>query len=75
MKSGPLQKRLSHLLLCAAQFLDVFIGITIILPLITESLGADEREQQWILNAYTLTFGGLLLLFGRLTDLFGKKKG
>ncbi|ORY49440.1 major facilitator superfamily MFS-1 [Rhizoclosmatium globosum] len=68
-------RRLCHLVLCSAQFLDVFLGLTIILPIISESLNPSPSEAQWILSAYNLTFGGLLLLFGRLTDLFGKKKG
>ncbi|KAJ3013035.1 UNVERIFIED_CONTAM: hypothetical protein HDU68_000899 [Siphonaria sp. JEL0065] len=68
-------RRWAHLTLCAAQFLDVFMILTIVLPMITESLDASPSEAQWILSAYNLTFGGLLLLFGRLTDLFGKKKG
>ncbi|KAJ3062824.1 hypothetical protein HDU98_001334 [Podochytrium sp. JEL0797] len=64
-----------HLVLCGAQFLDVFLGLTILLPIIIEELEPSPNDVQWILSAYNLTFGGLLLLFGRLTDLFGKKKG
>ncbi|KAI9334763.1 major facilitator superfamily domain-containing protein [Obelidium mucronatum] len=75
MTQSRTNKRWCHLVLCMAQFLDVFLILVIILPIITDSLKASPSESQWILSAYNLTFGGLLLLFGRLTDLFGKKKG
>lgn len=41
---------------------------------IGESLGLSARALSWVSSAYTLTFGGFLLLSGRLSDLFGRKK-
>src|ERR1700728_3625637 len=38
------------------------------------ALDLSSTSQQWIVNAYTLTFGGFLLLGGRAADLFGRKK-
>jgi EmrB/QacA subfamily drug resistance transporter len=52
--------------------LDILI-ITIALPDIQSSTGANGSELQWMVNAYTLGFGGLLLLAGSLADRFGRK--
>ncbi|WP_181763832.1 MFS transporter [Streptomyces albidus (ex Kaewkla and Franco 2022)] len=62
--------------LAGAQFL-VALDITIILiavPSIERDLNFSPAALQWVVNAYTLTFGGLLLLGGRLGDLFGKRR-
>ena len=59
-----------------AQFmviLDVSI-VNVALPAIKTTLGFTTNDLGWILNAYTLSFAGLLLLGGRLGDIFGKKK-
>ena len=63
-------------LACLAQFmviLDVSI-VNVALPAIRSSLGFSASNLQWILNAYTLAFAGLLLLGGRLADLFGRRR-
>ncbi|MGO8724010.1 MAG: MFS transporter [Acidimicrobiales bacterium] len=63
-------------LACVAQFmvlLDVSI-VNVALPSIKHSLGFSQAELQWVLNAYTLTFAGFLLLGGRLADLFGRRR-
>src|SRR4026209_2578351 len=50
--------------------LDVTI-VGVALPSIREDLGFSETSLAWVVNAYLLTFGGCLLLGGRLGDLFG----
>jgi EmrB/QacA subfamily drug resistance transporter len=63
-------------LACIAQFmvlLDVSI-VNVALPSIKHSLGFSQAELQWVLNAYTLTFAGFLLLGGRTADLFGRRR-
>jgi EmrB/QacA subfamily drug resistance transporter len=63
-------------LICLAQFM-VILDATIVnvaLPSIQKDLGLSEANLQWIINAYTLVFGGFLLLGGRAGDLLGRKK-
>ena len=63
-------------LLCVAQFvvvLDVTI-VAIALPAIRRDLGFEPADLQWVLSAYTLTFGGGLLLAGRVADLYGARR-
>lgn len=75
-------KRIVHknyvlLIIAVAQFmvvLDTSI-VNVALPSIYKSLGyASESSLQWVVTAYTLTFGGFLLLGGRAADLFGRKR-
>ena len=47
--------------------------VNIALPTAQRDLGFDSDQRQWIVTAYSLAFGGLLLLGGRLSDLFGRK--
>ncbi|MHB8246537.1 MAG: MFS transporter [Acidimicrobiales bacterium] len=63
-------------LACIAQFmvvLDVSI-VNVALPAIKQSLGYSQSGLQWVLNGYTLTFAGFLLLGGRAADLFGRRR-
>ncbi|MGB9111142.1 MAG: MFS transporter, partial [Acidimicrobiales bacterium] len=63
-------------LVCLAQFM-VILDATIVnvaLPTIQRDLHMSETNLQWIVNAYTLTFGGFLLLGGRAGDLVGRKR-
>src|SRR4051794_19097759 len=63
-------------LICLAQFM-VILDATIVnvaLPSIQKDPGLSEANLQWIINAYTLVFGGFLLLGGRLGDLLGRKR-
>jgi EmrB/QacA subfamily drug resistance transporter len=53
--------------------LDVTI-VGVALPSIREDLGFSESSLAWVANAYLLTFGGFLLLAGRLGDLFGQRR-
>jgi len=61
---------------CLGQFmvvLDVSI-VNVALPSIKDSLGFSTNGLQWVLNGYTLTFAGFLLLGGRAADLFGRRR-
>jgi EmrB/QacA subfamily drug resistance transporter len=63
-------------LVCMAQFM-VILDATIVnvaLPSIQADLGMSDADLQWIVNAYTLVFGGFLLLGGRAGDLIGRKR-
>jgi EmrB/QacA subfamily drug resistance transporter len=53
--------------------LDVTI-VNVALPSIRTDLGFSETSLAWVVNAYLLTYGGLLLLGGRLGDLYGQRK-
>ena len=63
-------------ILSLAQFLIILdtsiIGVA--LPSIQEHFGITQTELQWIFNAYVITFGALLLLGGRLSDILGQRK-
>jgi EmrB/QacA subfamily drug resistance transporter len=48
--------------------------VNVALPSIREDLGFSETSLAWVVNAYMLTFGGFLLLGGRLGDLFGHRR-
>ena len=63
-------------LLCGAFFMVLVDGtITLVaLPSIGASLGFARQDLQWVLSAYALTFGGLLLLGGRAADLLGRRR-
>src|SRR5690242_4808165 len=53
--------------------LDVTI-VNVALPSIRADLGFSETSLAWVVNAYLLTFGGFLLLGGRLGDLYGHRR-
>ena len=63
-------------LLCVAQFVVVLdASITnVALPTIGESLNLSQDNLSWVVNAYVLTFGGFLLLGGRMADLLGRRR-
>jgi MFS family permease len=63
-------------LVCLAQFMVVLDAtiVNVALPSIQADLGMSEGDLQWIINAYTLVFGGFLLLGGRAADLFGRQR-
>jgi len=63
-------------LVCMAQFMVVLDAtvVNVALPSIQKDLGLSEANLQWIVNAYTLAFGGFLLLGGRAGDLLGRKR-
>jgi EmrB/QacA subfamily drug resistance transporter len=63
-------------LICFAQFMVVLDAtiVNVALPSIQKDLHLSEGSLQWIVNAYTLVFGGFLLLGGRAGDLLGRKR-
>ena len=48
--------------------------VTIALPSAQRALGFSNVDRQWVVTAYSLAFGGLLLLGGRLSDLVGRRR-
>jgi EmrB/QacA subfamily drug resistance transporter len=69
-------KGIALFLLCLVQFmvvLDIAI-VNVALPSIKNALDFSETNLSWVINAYTLTFGGLLLLGGRMADLLGRRR-
>ena len=64
------------IVICLAQFmviLDVSI-VNVALPSIHDGLGFSETGLQWVVNAYTITFAGFLMLGGRASDLLGRRR-
>jgi EmrB/QacA subfamily drug resistance transporter len=63
-------------LACMAQFMVVLDAtvVNVALPSIQHSLHFSASNLQWVVNAYTLVFGGFLLLGGRAGDLLGRKR-
>ena len=62
---------------CACRVLLVSIDNTIVnvaLPTISRDLAASTSQLQWVVDAYTLVFAGLLLLGGHLGDRFGRRR-
>jgi EmrB/QacA subfamily drug resistance transporter len=62
--------------LCLGDLMIVLDGtiVNVALPTIRDDLGFSETSLAWVVNAYLLTFGGFLLLGGRLGDLFGQRR-
>lgn len=62
--------------LCIGQLMIVLDGtvVNVALPAIQRELHFSQSELAWVVNAYLLTFGGLLLLAGRLGDLVGRSR-
>ncbi|MFF5442300.1 MFS transporter [Streptomyces achromogenes] len=71
-----MSRRLAPAILCAGQLMVILDGtiVNVALPAIQESLGFSSSALGWVVNAYLIPFGGLLLLSGRLGDLFGRKR-
>lgn len=61
---------------CLAQFMVVLDAtvVNVALPSIQRGLSFSEANLQWVVNGYTLVFGGFLLLGGRASDLIGRKR-
>jgi EmrB/QacA subfamily drug resistance transporter len=67
---------LALLVLCLGDLM-IVLDVTIVgvaLPSIREDLGFSEESLAWVVNAYLITFGGFLLLGGRLGDLLGHRR-
>ncbi|MEA2375789.1 MAG: hypothetical protein QOD53_2252 [Thermoleophilaceae bacterium] len=64
------------ILLCVAQFVVVLDAsiVNVALPTIGKALKFSESNLPWVVSAYVLTFGGFLLLGGRMADLLGRRR-
>jgi EmrB/QacA subfamily drug resistance transporter len=72
----PGRQGVSLALVLGAQLM-IILDMTVVniaLPRIQHGLGFSAASLSWVLNAYSLTFGGLLLFGGRLGDIFGRRK-
>jgi EmrB/QacA subfamily drug resistance transporter len=69
-------KNLALALLAMTQFVLIIDAsiVNVALPSIGRALHFAQNDLSWVVNAYTLTFGGFLLLGGRLADLFGRRR-
>ncbi|HET9518184.1 MAG TPA: MFS transporter [Actinoplanes sp.] len=75
--AGPHPRRWIALAVIAVSQLMVVLDATIVniaLPSAKAELGISDADQQWVITAYTLAFGGLLLLGGRIADFWGRKR-
>ena len=72
----PVRRGMALALLAGAQLMIVLDAtiVNIALPDMGTALDISETSLSWVMNAYMLTFGGLLLLGGRLGDLFGRRR-
>src|SRR5438270_8805277 len=64
------------ILLCVAQFVVVLDAsiVNVALPSIGRGLHFSDQNLPWVVNAYVIAFGGLLLLGGRAADLLGRRR-
>lgn len=69
-------RNLALVLLAMTQFVVVIDAsiVNVALPSIGEALDFSQNDLSWVVNSYTLTFGGFLLLGGRLADYFGRRR-
>ncbi|WP_405730279.1 MFS transporter [Streptomyces sp. NBC_01537] len=77
-KSEKLSTRAKLVLfvLCAAQFMVAldFSILNVALPVLGKDLGMSQANLQWAVTAFALPSGGFLLLFGRIADLYGRRR-
>src|SRR4051812_25664005 len=74
---GPDRRRWITLAVLAAAQLMIILDASIVniaLPSAQEDLGISNADRQWVVTAYTLSFGALLLLGGRIADYTGRKR-
>src|SRR5215475_5826052 len=75
-KTNDQNRWLALYVLCAGMLM-IVLDVTIVnvaLPTIQDSLGFSQSALAWVVNAYLVPFGGLLLLAGRLGDLLGQRR-
>src|SRR5688572_18415299 len=67
---------LALVVLCAGMLMIILDGtiVNVALPAIQSDLGFSQSNLAWVVNAYLIAFGGLLLLAGRLGDLIGRRR-
>ncbi|NWF29965.1 MFS transporter [Streptomyces sp. PKU-EA00015] len=70
------RSRLILFVLCAAQFMVAldFSVLNVALPVLGQDLGLSRSALQWAVTAFALPSGGFLLLFGRIADLYGRRR-
>jgi EmrB/QacA subfamily drug resistance transporter len=75
-KTAYEKRWIALMLLAAAQFIVVLDAsiVNVALPSMGEALDFSQENLAWVVNAYVLTFGGFLLLGGRLADLLGRRR-
>ncbi len=75
-ETGHGHRQLALWLLCAASLMIILDGtiVTVALPSIQRDLRFSAANLSWVMNAYLIAFGSLLLLAGRLGDLIGRKR-
>jgi EmrB/QacA subfamily drug resistance transporter len=73
---APKNLTLALIVICTAQLMVVLDAtiVNIALPSIQQDLGFSQANLQWVLTAYTLAFGGFLLLGGRAGDILGRRR-
>jgi EmrB/QacA subfamily drug resistance transporter len=76
MRTGSRARWVALAVVCAGSLMNVLdttiVGVA--LPAIRQDLGFSQASLAWVVNAYLLTYGGFLLLGGRLGDLFGRRR-
>jgi EmrB/QacA subfamily drug resistance transporter len=76
MSQGVDRRWIALLIVCLGTLMIVLDAtiVNVALPSIREDLGFSQTSLAWVVNAYLLTFGGFLLLGGRLGDIFGHRR-
>src|ERR1700759_4934407 len=78
-QANPITDRsrwISLVVLCVGMLMIVLDAtiVNVALPSIQDDLGFSQSSLAWVVNAYLIAFGGLLLLAGRVGDLVGRKR-
>src|SRR5882724_7231389 len=76
-KTAPDPKRWFAMAVIVVSQLLIVLDATVVniaLPTVQKALNISSADRQWALTAYTLAFGGLLLLGGRIADYTGRKR-
>src|SRR6187401_3744481 len=75
MATDERRRWLALYVLCVGMLMIVLDAtiVNVALPTIQENLGFSQSSLAWVVNAYLISFGGLLLLSGRLGDLLGRR--
>src|SRR4051795_3663343 len=71
------KRRTAALYVLCVGMLMIVLDVTVVnvaLPSIQDDLGFSQSNLAWVVNAYLIAFGGLLLLAGRIGDLIGQRK-
>jgi EmrB/QacA subfamily drug resistance transporter len=76
LRSAAARRWIALVVLCVGQLMIVLDStvVNVALPSIQRSLHTDQASLAWVINGYLISFGGLLLLAGRLGDLLGRRR-